>query len=193
VRFKYKLYIRIFEVGDIKLRFLFYIISILIISNFISMSSFDTCKADDQVGVYIIGEPTYQLTNSIVKNNRIIGQTYQINVTLYNRGYTRSVEFIVNISDEDISLKKNISLESGETKIVSFTWSTIKIKNQRLSISFYPSDIDVSRTKYNSGSKSFIIKIGNGKELPATSTPGFEIILIFTVIFMGILRKKIIK
>ena len=106
-----------------------------------------------------MGEPSYQLKNSIIKNNKLIGQTYQINVTLYNKGYTRTVDFIVNHTYEDGSLNKNISLEPEETKVVSFTWSTIKIKNQRLTIYFYPSDLDVIRTKYNSGSKSLTIKI----------------------------------
>ena len=193
MRFKYKFYIRIYEVDDIKFRFLLLGIFILITSNFLSIITLNTCKADDQVGVYIVGEPTYQLKNSIIKNNRIIGQTYQINVTLYNNGYTRTVEFIVNLTEKYSSLKKNISLEPGETKVVSFTWSTINIKNQRLIIYFYPSDLDVIRTKYNSGSKSLTIKIENDKELPATSTPGFEVILVVIVILICILRKKIIK
>jgi hypothetical protein len=162
------------------------------LSNFVSIITLDNCKAEDQVGVYIVGEPSYQLTNSIIKNNILIGQTYQINVTLYNSGYTRSIEFIVNLTDKDSSLKKNISLGPGETKVVSFTWSTVKIKDQRLIIYFFPSDLDVIRTRYNSGSKSLTIKIENDKELPATSTPGFEIILVITAIFIGILRKKII-
>jgi len=165
----------------------------LIISNLFSIVTLDTCKAVDQEGVYIVGEPTYQLKNSIVKNDRLIGQTYQINVTLYNNGYIKSKEFTVNLKDEDRSLNKNISLEPGKSKIVTFTWSTVKIKNQRLIIYFYPSDLDVIKTKYNSGSKSFTIKIKNDKELPAASTPGFEIIIVLTAIFIAILRKKIIK
>jgi len=193
VKFKYNFYIRRFEVSDIKFNFFLIVIFMLIISNLFSIISLDTCKADDQDGVFIVGEPTHQLKNSIVKYNRLIGQTYQINVTLYNRGYSRSVEFIVNFTDEDSSLKKNISLEPGETKVVSFTWSTVKIKNQRLIIFYYPSDLDVVRTKYNSGSKSLTINIKDNTQLPATNTPGFEIILVLIAICIGVVRRKINK
>jgi hypothetical protein len=180
-------------VSDIKYKFFLLVIFILIISIFFPISTLDTCKAEDQVGVYIVGEPSYQLKKSIIKNNKLIGQTYQINVTLYNSGYSRSVEFIVNLTDEDGSLKKNISLEPGETKVVSFTWSTIKIKKQRLIINFYPSDLDVIRTKYNSGSKSLTINIKDNAQLPATSTPGFEIILVLIAICIVIVRKNFNK
>lgn len=180
----------IFEVGHIKLRFLTILLFMLIIASLFSITIPERCKADDQVGVYIVGDPTYRLTNSIVKKNRIIGQTYQVNVTLHNSGNSRSEELTVNLTDATDSLAKKTYLEPGETQIVSFTWSTLIIKNQRLIINFYPSDLDALWTEYNSGSKSLTVKIEESSGVPATSTPGFEIILLFAAIICIIFFKK---
>ena len=151
----------------------------------------ESIKADEQVGVYFVGEPTYTLTNTIIKNDRVIGKTFQINVTLYNSLDKKSEELTVNLTDRDGSLQRDIILGPHETQTVSFTWSTIYIKNQRLAINFYPADLDAEWTPYNSGSQAFTIKVEDGNGLTATSTPGFEfVILTFGILVSISLLKK---
>lgn len=190
MRFKYYFYIVHLEVGHIKFKFFMVLIFIFIIGGLFSVILLESCKAYDQKGVYFVGDPTYRLTNSIIKNNKIIGQTYQINVTLHNNGNTRSEELNINLTDETGFLNKKTYLEAGETQVISFTWSTLKIKNHRITFYFHPSDLDTIWTKYNSGSKSITLKIEDSKELPATSTPGFELILVIIAICLGILRRR---
>ena len=145
-----------------------------------------------EAGVYIDGEPTYKLIKNIIKNNEIIGKIYEINVTIINNGLDVSDDLIVNLTDEEhFSLSRNIILNSSETKIVSFTWSTLLIKNQQILVSFYPSNPDIIWNQYNSGSKAFTIYISNDKDLKATDTPGFEIIYVITamLIFIFLLKR----
>lgn len=151
------------------------------------------CNAEvDRADVSISGEPTYKLTNTIVRNGRIIGKTFQIDIALSNAGDLRSDDLEVNITDEEgFSLSRTTYLEPGETKIISFTWSTINMRNQQLKANFYPLDLDTEWNEYNSGSKAFTIKVVNDG-LPGTSTPGFEIILLITTIMSTafLLKKK---
>ena len=82
-------------------------------------------------------------------------------------------------------------IEPGETKTISFNWSTINIRNQILKVNFYPSDLDTLWNKYNSGYKTFTIKVDDNN-IPATSTPGFEILLaiIAIICFTYLMKKK---
>lgn len=135
--------------------------------------------------VSIDGEPTYRLIKDIIKNNETIGKIYEINVTLVNSGFSGSDELTVNLTDEEhFSLSKKIILNPGETKVVSFTWSTLLIKNQQIIISFYPSNPDIDWNQYNSGSKAFTLYITDEKDIKATSTPGFEIVLVIIAVFI---------
>jgi len=114
---------------------------------------------------------------------------------MYNPRQTRSDLLIVNLSDEDSSLKKELFFEPYETKIISFNWSTVKIKNQRLEILFYPKDLETVWNEFNTGSIAFTIKISDTDDLPATSTPGFEVILLILLIVLILLvyKKQILK
>ncbi len=147
---------------------------------------------EQQAEISFIGEPTYMLTNEIIKNNRVIGRTFTINITLYNAGNKKSEELAVNISDEEgFSLKKYTYLDPGETKIISFKWSTLINRDQKIVVRYLPADLDAAWTQYNHGSKTFTIKIEDKDGLPATSTPGFEVLLIIiAIIIYAFLRKK---
>ncbi len=142
--------------------------------------------------VSIVGEPTYVLIKDIIKNNEIIGKIYEINITFINNGFNSSEELIVNFTDEEhFSLSKKIILNPSETKVVSFTWSTLLIKNQQIIVSFYPSNLDIDWNQYNSGSKAFTLYIKDDKD-NTTNTPGFEIILLIiaVLIFIFLLKKR---
>jgi hypothetical protein len=152
----------------------------------------ENCNAEENpANISIIGEPTYKLKNTFEKNGRILGKTFQIDIIFSNTGDLKSDEIEVNLTDEEgYVLSQRTYFELGETKTISFTWSTINIRNQILKVSFYPSDLDTLWNKYNSGYKIFTIKV-NENNIPATSTPGFEILLtIIAIISFTYLMKK---
>ena len=179
---------------EIKLKFFVGMLTIFLFIGLFSEIIIERSSAEEQrAEILILGEPTYTLTNKVIKNNRVIGRTYIIDVTFYNSGDARSEELVVNLTDEEgFSLENIIFLNPGETKIISFTWSTIINRDQRVTVNFFPLNLDVDRTQYNSGSKVFTIKIGDGSNLPATSTPGFELIvmIIAIIVFMFFQKKK---
>jgi len=142
-------------------------------------------------------EPTYELVNRIIKNNKVIGWVFHINVYLQNTGDTRSEELIVNLSDEEgFSLMKTIYLDPGENKTVTFTWSTVPsreapTKDKQLTIRYFPANIDTIRNKYNSGITTLTVIIEGKDGIPATGIPGFEIpLLMLTLILIVLYQKK---
>jgi hypothetical protein len=150
--------------------------------------------AVDQSQVSILGEPTYSLVRDIERNGQIIGKTFQINVTLYNSGDLRSDQLTVNLTDEEgfILYRDNVYVDPGKTAVISFTWSTTTIRNQNIIVNFYPTTLDTIWDEYNSGSTSFSVKVRDDSGLPATSTPGFEIITLLSAvaILIFLLKKK---
>jgi len=178
---------------DIKLKvFILAMILFLFIGSFFGMITEKSSAEEQQAEISFIGEPTYILTNEIIKNNRVIGRTFVIDITLYNAGNKKSEELAVNILDtEGFSLKKYTYLDPGETKIISFNWSTLINRDHKIVVKYLPADLDAAWTQYNHGSKTFTIKIEDKDGLPATSTPGFELLLIIiTIIAYAFLRKK---
>lgn len=152
----------------------------------------ENCYAEENpANVSIIGEPTYKLKNTFEKNGRIIGKTFQIDIIFSNTGDFKSDEIEINLTDQEgFVLSQRTFFIGGETRIISFNWSTMIIKDQVLKINFYPSDVDTSWNKYNSGHKTLAIKVSDNG-IPSTSTPGFEIfLLIITVIGITFLIKK---
>lgn len=142
--------------------------------------------------VSIKEEPTYELVDTLTKNNKIIGKYYKIYVTLYNSGDVRSELLTVNLSDpEGFVLLQDTYVEAGETKIITFNWSTTYLINQNIKVNFFPSSAYAQTNQYNSGSISFVIDVVENNGLTGTSTPGFEIIfLISAILIIFFLSKK---
>ncbi|KYK30747.1 MAG: hypothetical protein AYK22_02980 [Thermoplasmatales archaeon SG8-52-3] len=181
------------EVGNIKLKFCTLIFYVIILSFIFSCFLFEYCKAkENSYDISIIGEPTYKLSNTFEKNGRILGKTFQIDIKMSNTGAIKSDEIEINLTDQEgFMLSQKTFFEAGQTKTVSFNWSTMKIINQELIVYYYPSDIGTLWNKYNSGQRTFTIKVSDNS-VPSTSTPGFEIFLLFTAIIciIFILNKK---
>ena len=151
------------------------------------------CALAKRSDVSIEGEPTYDLFDTITKNKKIIGRFYKINVTLYNSGDVMSEELTINLSDEEgFVLEKDTTIEAGETKIITFNWSTSLMRNQKIKINFFPANVHAQRSSYNSGSTSFILKIVDNDQLTGTSTPGFELLLFVSafMIFLILMKKN---
>ena len=140
-------------------------------------------SAKNQAELKFVGEPTYTLTQEVTKGEKIIGWVYQIDIKIQNVGDITSKETIVNLSDEEGFILQNITTFSpGETKTISFTWSTISSYDQTIRVKYFPLDLSVNNDQYNSGSTSFKMLIGGKDEVPAASTPGFEVIVFITAI-----------
>jgi len=169
------------------------VITILIISSFFGITTENICAQENRSKVSFLGEPTYTLTNKITKNNEVIGRTYLIEIRLQNQGDERSENLLVNITDEEgFTLDKEIYIDPGEVKTVSFTWSTLLNRDQIISASFFPSDLNTGWNHYNSGSKTFTIKMDDTQDsLTATNTPGFELTIVaFAVILLIFIYRK---
>jgi hypothetical protein len=166
-------------------------LNILIISTIISFSASDLCNAEDSnYKISIKEEPTYKLTNTIERNGAVFGKSYKIDIIFTNSGNQKSDEIEVNLSDEEgFVLSQKTYFNAGQTKTITFNWSTILIKNQKLKLNYYPSNLGTPRNKYNSGQEIINIKI-NDNSLPGTSTPGFEIALMIIAIIFAILSYK---
>ena len=163
------------------------------IITFFSIAISETCCAENNYNVSFVGEPTYELLNTVKRGGNIIGKAYVINITLYNSGPDESEALIVNISDEEgFDLFQRISIDSGETKVVTFEWSTMLLRNQQILINFYPENSKNKKTLQNSGSTSLTIKIiDTNDDLTGTSTPGFEFLVVLSaIILLSILLKK---
>lgn len=149
------------------------------------------CKAEeDYFNISFIDEPTYNLKNTLEKNGRILGKTYQIDIILGNSGNIDSEEIEVNLSDQEgFILSQRTFIKAGETKTITFNWSTMNIRNQELEINFYPSDTGTLHNKFNSGHKIITIKVTD-KGMSGTSTPGFEIFMLLSAIIITYLWRK---
>ena len=65
-------------------------------------------------------------------------------------------------------------------------WPLKGMSEHTINISYYPTNLTVEPTEYNSGISTLILLESNNK----TSTPGFEFIAIFGVLFIVFLIKK---
>jgi hypothetical protein len=137
-------------------------------------------------------EPTYRLIKEVVKNDEVIGWTFEIYINIQNNGNEISRETAVNITDEEgFTLEKTTSVQPGEIETVTFTWSTLSSYDQLISVSFFPVDLDINKNEYNSGSIKFKLIIDKEDGVNVISTPGFEIFfLLFAISIIFILKKK---
>jgi hypothetical protein len=180
-------------VGTIKLKICTLLVYLIIFSNILFCLKTNECKAEENPYILSIeGDPTYQLTKTFEKNGKILGKSFKIDIILCNAGNSKSDEIEINLTDQEgILLSQRTFLEAGETKTITFNWSTINIINQNLRVSYYPSDLDTIWNKFNSGHKTFKIKVVDDS-MTGTSTPGFEIILMLIAIccISYLFRKK---
>jgi len=166
----------------------------VIIALLTTMLTQNTRAEENRAEIIFADEPTYKLVNVLTKNNQEIGWTYQIDIKLKNIGSKKSDELIVNLSDDEgFSLSNYTYIEPGETKDISFRWSTIQKRDHILTIRYFPADLDKTWNIYNSGIRKLIISYKPSNEIKSTSTPGFEtmsaFISIITIILLYRTRK----
>ncbi len=168
------------------------ILAIIFLIAFLSVVISENCCALNNYDVSFSGEPTYDLIQTLTRNDKIIGKSYKIHIPLYNSGPDNTEEITVNISDEEgFDLFQNVIIGPDETVVVTFNWSTILIRNQLIKVNYYPADIFKDRFDYNSGKTSFTIKVVED-EITGTSTPGFESVLVISaiIVFMLLWKKR---
>ena len=122
---------------------------------------------------------------------------YYINVTLSYTGDVPSNETTIKIFEDDFSVVwpeeyRNVVFQPGESKEFTLDWST-GIASKEIEIKWMPSSLNEIHTIYNSGSKNVTITHDSVKT--DNNTPGFEIpivisALFLTIIIMNIKRKK---
>jgi len=136
-------------------------------------------------------EPTYELINTIHRGGDPIGWTYKIDVYIKNSGNSRSEYTEINLTDEEgFNLLKYSYFEPGETKNISFIWSTLSDIDQKITVSYLPENKNAVSNVYNKDSMDFFIIIEDKDEIPAASTPGFLIYILLFAVFIIIYVKK---
>ena len=150
-------------------------------------------KAEEQRAELIFAEkPSYTLVKELERNDEIIGWSYQFFVKIQNIGNNRSDLTMVNITDDEgFTLSKQVTIEPNETETVIFDWATITKKDHSIHVSFYPADLDSKWNKYNRASTKIILKMLDEEDISGTSTPGFELLTLITIMatFTIILKK----
>ncbi len=137
-------------------------------------------------------DPSYKLNKKLERDGKIVGWTYEIYIYFINEGNLQSDNLIVNITDEEgFTLKNSFRLDPGESKTITFIWSTMSEKDQDIFIKYFPEDPGKIHTKYNSGETTMKMIIEKEDTISAVSTPGFEIIIfIISVILTFYLTKR---
>ena len=168
---------------------LFNLLTILMLLGFLTVIVSESCLAKKNYDIQFTDEPTYELETTIKKGNTVVGKNYMIHVPLINLGTDRSEKITVNMSDEEgFDLYQYVYINPGETKDVTFNWSTVLLRDQIVKIYFYIAN-DGSTSASNSG--SFRLKIEmDDVYMPATHTPGFELISIMLAIIVSLLLFK---
>lgn len=172
-------------------KFTFLICSIILLSTILLVFN-ETCEAKEyQSDVSFSKDPSYKLNKKLEKNGKIIAWTYEIYIDFINEGNLPSEDLIVNLTDEEgFTLKNNFKMDPGESKTITFTWSTMSEKDQNILIKYFPADPATIHTKYNSGETTLKMIIENDDTISAVSTPGFEVILTILSLLIAFYWKK---
>ena len=176
------------EVGHINKK-LFNLLTILMLLGFLTVIVSESCLAKKNYDIQFADEPTYELETTIKKGDTVVGKNYMIHVPLINLGTERSEKITVNMSDEEgFDLYQYVYINPGETKDVTFNWSTVLLRDQIVKIYFYIAN-DGSTSAFNSGSRRLKIEMDD-VYIPATHTPGFELISIMLAVIVSLLLFK---
>lgn len=169
---------------------LFVCLAIILASIFLFCSFSNVAIADSGARLSFADEPSYELRKETKKAGRTIGWVYSVDVFIQNSGNAISQYTSVYLRDEEgFELINNTYIYPGETKTISFTWSTISEVDQNIEIEYKPEDKDATLNENNKDSIYFTLIVGSEDIVAATSTPGFELfIFIFAVISIILAR-----
>ena len=152
----------------------------------------DMCNAEDEY-VLSIEEPSYALVETLEKGGRIYA-TFDITIALYNSGTIKSNNITVEIKDRmDIIVKNKNTVPPKEYK--SFIFKNVEFPPDENSnkytvyITYNPTDPFTIRNNKNAGEYELILSLP-GDEDENSSTPGFEIVIFITVVFLYALIDK---
>lgn len=173
-------------------------VRIVLLLNLTLMLFFGTICEAQLAGISIENVTVQLIQTRPPVGNKIIRE-YRITAVLRNTGDSESPQITVEFKEPEPGLNnslilqpKNYSMQPNEEKTFVFTnWPTTLSGDIPINISFKPTSSDVIVTPYNSGYYIYTLHIENSN--PKTSTPGFEVLLVFMAILTLMLRKKIKK
>jgi len=136
-----------------------------------------------QAELSIKGTPTYELTKQETVGNTLISR-YNIYIIIENTGTSRSENTTINLTNtEGYPLKEIFELQPGEEKNITFEYPTILETSQDLRIFYFPTHLEEDQwNELNSGSTTITLNAAN--DGTNGSSPGFEIIILFTAIML---------
>ncbi len=153
-----------------------------------------TCVAKEAHLVF--KDITVQLTQTRLPVGTTTIREYRITAILQNTGDTDSVNITVKLSDPQPGLNATLifkpetySFSPNEEKTFVFeNWPTSLSGDVPLNISFRPTEPNVLETQQNTGFYVYTLHIGNSDT--KTSTPGFEVMIVFLATLILLLRRK---
>ncbi|HEC81148.1 MAG TPA: hypothetical protein ENI42_01810 [Thermoplasmatales archaeon] len=158
----------------------------MIILALIILLYFQTAQAYEELSIVKVD---HHLINSRQTGDWTI-RTFLINITLTNKGDETSEDTTVSIEDnEGFILHKNTTFNPGETKVISFEWTTKNPAQQVINISYEPTNKNIPRTSYNSGKTTLTIEALQGYEEKGKNTPGFEFTLLIATVLLVLVYK----
>ena len=144
----------------------------------------------------VFKDVTVQLTQTRPPVGTTTIREYRITAILQNTGDSDSVNITVKLSDPQPGLNATLifkpetySFSPNEEKTFVFeNWPTSLSGDVPLNISFQPTAPNVLETQQNTGFYVYTLHVGNSDT--KTSTPGFEVMIVFLATLILLLRRK---
>ncbi len=167
----------------------------MILTSLILLSISPMARCAQNSGVSITSVNAVLLQTKTLGNREV--HYYKLIVVLHNYGSTSSSQISVKFHDPEYNTSyppmilspENYSLQPGESKIFNFSeWPTQLTGDVPLNISFSPTAQNSEVNLYDAGYYIYMLHIGN--ENSTSSTPGFELVLLFTAFTVLVLWRK---
>lgn len=161
--------------------FLLMLISILFFGVFSGVLT-EICNAEGRDYNISIEDTTYEVIK-IDDSKATVVVYYKISIVLHNSGNKISDDITLEMNDAfGVYLRNGTILPGGSREFVFDDWPLMGLGEHLIDISFYPTDLNIPREEYNSGSTSLVLSADSKGD--DKSTPGFEIILVITAIIV---------
>lgn len=149
----------------------------------------EICNAEDRDYNISIGDATYEVIK-IDDSKTTVVVYYKIGIVLHNSGNKISDDITLEMKDALGVYPRNGTILPGESREFVFDdWPLMGLGEHLIDIGFYPTDLNIPRGEYNSGSTSLVLSAdGKGDD---KSTPGFELVSLMSAIALYLfIRKK---
>jgi len=170
----------------VKLKWIYLLGIALVCFGFLSTILVDIGTSQDDFYNISLSDMRYEITRTeILQNQEVV--YYNIYITLSNLGTIDSDDITLEIvGDDGLPLYDHDVIPAGGSRV--FSWEDphfvfIGAIDHYINISYYPTDLSISRTEQNLGEDYLILEYNDNRD---GNTPGFEFILLIMTLIMYI-------